>query len=205
MGAILAALQESGLVSRSGDPSDGRRVLMSITAAGPGRLTGRATRESPAVGPGHGRGLHADRAAPTDRGHPPAAAAGPACLRPPSGPIGRASGLDRARDRYKWIALTNTSLGSFMAILDSSIVIIAMPAIFRGIGLNPLAPGNIGYLLWMIMGYVLVTAVLVVSLGRLGRHGGPGADLQPRLRRLYGGVDRPVSWTRPKAPPAPYG
>ena len=55
-----------------------------------------------------------------------------------------------------------------MAILDSSIVIIAMPAIFRGIGLNPLAPGNIGYLLWMIMGYVLVTAVLVVSLGRLG-------------------------------------
>jgi MFS family permease len=71
-------------------------------------------------------------------------------------------------DRYKWIALTNTSLGMFMAILDSSIVIIAMPAIFRGIGLNPLAPGNIGYLLWMIMGYVLVTAVLVVSLGRLG-------------------------------------
>jgi MFS family permease len=71
-------------------------------------------------------------------------------------------------DRYKWIALTNTSLGMFMAILDSSIVIIAMPAIFRGIGLNPLSPGNIGYLLWMIMGYVLVTAVLVVSLGRLG-------------------------------------
>jgi MFS family permease len=71
-------------------------------------------------------------------------------------------------DRYKWVALTNTSVGMFMAILDSSIVIIAMPAIFRGIGLNPLAPGNITYLLWMIMGYVLVTATLVVSLGRLG-------------------------------------
>jgi MFS family permease len=71
-------------------------------------------------------------------------------------------------DRYKWIALSNTSLGMFMAILDSSIVIIAMPAIFRGIGLNPLAPGNISYLLWMIMGYLLVTAVLVVTLGRLG-------------------------------------
>jgi MFS family permease len=56
----------------------------------------------------------------------------------------------------------------FMAVLDSSIVIIAMPAIFRGIGLNPLAPGNITYLLWMIMGYVLVTAALVVTLGRLG-------------------------------------
>jgi EmrB/QacA subfamily drug resistance transporter len=71
-------------------------------------------------------------------------------------------------DRYKWVALTNTSVGMFMAVLDSSIVIIAMPAIFRGIGLNPLTPGNISYLLWMIMGYILVTATLVVTLGRLG-------------------------------------
>src|SRR5258708_9058148 len=55
-----------------------------------------------------------------------------------------------------------------MAVLDSSIVIIAMPAIFRGIGLSPLAPGNISYLLWMIMGYILVTAVIVVTVGRLG-------------------------------------
>ena len=55
-----------------------------------------------------------------------------------------------------------------MAILDSAIVIIAMPAIFRGIGLNPLSPGNIGYLLWLIMGYLLVMSALVVSVGRLG-------------------------------------
>src|ERR1700716_4177983 len=55
-----------------------------------------------------------------------------------------------------------------MATIDGSIVIIAMPAIFRGIHLNPLAPGNISYLLWMIMGYLLVQAVLVVTLGRLG-------------------------------------
>jgi MFS family permease len=71
-------------------------------------------------------------------------------------------------DRYKWVALSNTTLGVLMAMLDSSIVIISMPAIFRGIGLDPLAPGNIGYLLWMILGYLLVTAVLVVVLGRLG-------------------------------------
>jgi MFS family permease len=71
-------------------------------------------------------------------------------------------------DRYKWIALSNTTLGVLMATLDSSIVIIAMPAIFRGIGLDPLAPANIGYLLWMILGYLLVSAVLVVTLGRLG-------------------------------------
>ncbi len=74
----------------------------------------------------------------------------------------------RAGDRYKWIALTNTTLGITMATIDASIVIISMPAIFRGIHLNPLGPGNVSYLLWMIMGYLLVTAVLVVSLGRLG-------------------------------------
>jgi MFS family permease len=71
-------------------------------------------------------------------------------------------------DRYKWTALSNTTLGVFMAMLDSSIVIIALPAIFRGIHLNPLLPANIGYLLWMLMGYLVVTAVLVVTFGRIG-------------------------------------
>jgi MFS family permease len=71
-------------------------------------------------------------------------------------------------DRYKWTALSNTTLTMLMATIDGSIVIIAMPAIFRGIHLSPLAPGNITYVLWMIMGYLLVQAVLVVTLGRLG-------------------------------------
>jgi MFS family permease len=71
-------------------------------------------------------------------------------------------------DRYKWVALSNTTLSMTMATIDASIVIIAMPAIFRGIHLNPLSPGNISYVLWMIMGYLLVQAVLVVTLGRLG-------------------------------------
>jgi MFS family permease len=70
--------------------------------------------------------------------------------------------------RYKWVALSNTTLSITMATIDASIVIIAMPAIFRGIHLDPLAPANVTYLLWMIMGYLLVTAVLVVTLGRLG-------------------------------------
>jgi MFS family permease len=74
----------------------------------------------------------------------------------------------RRQDRYKWIALSNTTLSITMATIDGSIVIIAMPAIFRGIHLSPLAPGNITYVLWMIMGYLLVQAVLVVTLGRLG-------------------------------------
>jgi MFS family permease len=71
-------------------------------------------------------------------------------------------------DRYKWVALANTTAAVFMSALDGSIVIIALPAIFRGIHLDPLAPGNVVYLLWMIMGYRLVQAVLVVTVGRLG-------------------------------------
>jgi len=74
----------------------------------------------------------------------------------------------RPGGRYKWVALSNTTLSMTMATIDASIVIIALPAIFRGIGLDPLDPHNVSYLLWMIMGYLLVTAVLVVSLGRLG-------------------------------------
>jgi MFS family permease len=66
------------------------------------------------------------------------------------------------------VALVNTTAAVFMSTLDGSIVIIALPAIFRGIHLDPLAPQNIGYLLWMIMGYRLVQAVFVVTVGRLG-------------------------------------
>ena len=69
---------------------------------------------------------------------------------------------------YKWVALSNTTLGILSATVNASIVIISLPAIFRGIHLDPLPPGNISYLLWMLMGYLLVSAVLVVTLGRLG-------------------------------------
>ena len=64
--------------------------------------------------------------------------------------------------------LTNTTLGVFMAVLDSSIVMISLPDIFRGINLNPLAPENFAYLLWILMGYGLVSAALVVTAGRVG-------------------------------------
>jgi EmrB/QacA subfamily drug resistance transporter len=75
---------------------------------------------------------------------------------------------ERAASRYRWIALANTTAAMFMSALDGSIVLIALPPIFRGIHLDPLAGGSITYLLWMIMGYRLVQAVLVVTLGRLG-------------------------------------
>ena len=71
-------------------------------------------------------------------------------------------------DRYRWVALSNTTMAVFMSALDGSIVLISLPAIFRGIHLDPLAPGNVTYLLWMIMGYRLVQASLVVTVGRLG-------------------------------------
>jgi MFS family permease len=71
-------------------------------------------------------------------------------------------------DSYKWTALFVSTLGMLMATIDGSIVLIAMPDIFRGIGINPLQPGNTFYLLWMILGFLVVTSVLVVTLGRLG-------------------------------------
>jgi MFS family permease len=76
--------------------------------------------------------------------------------------------MGQLSDRYKWVALSNTTLSMTMATIDASIVIVSMPAIFRGINLNPLTPGNVTYLLWMIIGYLLVQSVLVVTLGRLG-------------------------------------
>src|ERR1700678_1899724 len=69
---------------------------------------------------------------------------------------------------YKWIALSNTTIGVLMASLNSSIVLIALPDIFRGIKMNPLLASNTTYFLWLLMGYLLVTTVLVVSFGRLG-------------------------------------
>jgi len=86
----------------------------------------------------------------------------------PSPSSGRVSRLDKEHPHYRWVALSNTTLGMLMATINSSIVIISLPAIFRGIHLDPLQPGNVGYLLWIIMGFLVVSAVLVVTLGRLG-------------------------------------
>jgi MFS family permease len=66
------------------------------------------------------------------------------------------------------VALTNTTLGMLMATINASILLIALPDIFRGIHIDPLAPGNTSYLLWLILGFLVVMAVLMVSLGRLG-------------------------------------
>ena len=79
-----------------------------------------------------------------------------------------ASASAQASDRYKWIALSNATLAVLFATLDGSITLIAMPDIFRGIQLDPLVPANSFYLLWMILGYLVVMSVLIVSLGRLG-------------------------------------
>jgi MFS family permease len=78
------------------------------------------------------------------------------------------SNRPRAGIAYKWVALSNTTVGVLLATIDASIMLIAMPVIFRGVRLNPLAPGNSAYLLWMILSYLVVSSVLVVSFGRLG-------------------------------------
>jgi MFS family permease len=85
----------------------------------------------------------------------------------PSRPA-RASRFDVDHPHYRWVALSNTTLGMLLATVNASIVLISLPAIFRGIHLDPLEPGNVSYLLWMIMGFLVVSAVLVVLLGRLG-------------------------------------
>ncbi len=71
-------------------------------------------------------------------------------------------------DRYKWVALSNTTIAMLITTINSSIVLIALPDIFRGIHLDPLLPGNTSYLLWMMMGFLVATAVLVVTFGRIG-------------------------------------
>jgi MFS family permease len=81
---------------------------------------------------------------------------------------GRAAPVTPPDDGYKWVALTNTTAGVLLATIDGSILIIAMPDIFRGIHLDPLVPGNSVYLLWLILGYLVTGSVLVVSVGRLG-------------------------------------
>jgi MFS family permease len=82
---------------------------------------------------------------------------------------------------YKWVALSNTTLGMLIATINASILLIALPDIFRGIHIDPLAPGNTSYLLWLILGFLVVMAVLVVSLGRLG-------DIYGRVRMFNLGL-----------------
>ena len=79
-----------------------------------------------------------------------------------------ASSAGHRTDRYKWIALSNTTLGILMVTINQSILLISLPALFRGIKLNPLQSSNTSYFLWVFLGFILVTAVLVVSLGRVG-------------------------------------
>ncbi|MEO7069274.1 MAG: MFS transporter [Nostocoides sp.] len=81
---------------------------------------------------------------------------------------------------YRWTVLGNTTLGVLIATVNSSILMIALPDIFRGLTINPLAPGNSSLLLWMMMGYLVVTAVLVVTFGRLG-------DMFGRIRMYNAG------------------
>ncbi|MFI5382447.1 MAG: MFS transporter, partial [Tepidisphaerales bacterium] len=77
--------------------------------------------------------------------------------------------------KYKWIVLINTTLGMLMASINQSIVLISLPAIFSGLHVDPLAPGQSNLLLWMLMGYSAVTTVLLVTFGRV-------ADMFGRVR-----------------------
>jgi MFS family permease len=107
--------------------------------------------------PGNGNGR-----SPVANGHGPSGTG----ARGGVGPV--LGGPGPADDRYKWMALATVTLGTLMVFINQSIVLISLPAIFRGIGLDPLTPANTGYMLWMLMGFMVTLAVLVVSLGRVG-------------------------------------
>jgi len=77
--------------------------------------------------------------------------------------------------RYKWIALSNTTLGVLLGAMDGSILLISLPAIFKGLNVNALAPSETTNLLWILLGYMVMTATLLVTLGRL-------ADARGRVR-----------------------
>ena len=132
---------------------------MTESANGQGKVPGHG---SPGGHDGSGQGGAPPNGSTADPGSDPA----PDGAAPSGMPRGTSAMLRGTH--YKWLALSNTTLGMLAATVNASIVIISLPAIFRGIKLNPLTPGNVSYLLWMLMGYLVVSAVLVVTLGRLG-------------------------------------
>src|SRR6266704_2984575 len=154
---VRASFSVSLLITINAERGDPQQVTES--ANGQGKVPGHG---SPGGHDGSGQG-----------GAPPnGSTAGPGSDPAPDGAA--PSGMPRGTSamlrgtHYKWVALSNTTLGMLSATVNASIVIISLPAIFRGIKLNPLTPGNVSYLLWMLMGYLVVSAVLVVTLGRLG-------------------------------------
>ena len=151
--------------------------MLSLTEAGLQLLRDKRDARTEQLARALAAGFTRDGAGPADGGRARCSSAWPrasdaSCHRKPAqekrAQAARKPAATSHDDRYKWVALANTTAAMFMSTLDGSIVIIALPAIFRGIHLDPLAPGNISYLLWMIMGYRLVQAVLVVTVGRLG-------------------------------------
>jgi EmrB/QacA subfamily drug resistance transporter len=68
---------------------------------------------------------------------------------------------------YKWTVLTNTTLGVIMSSLNTNIVMISLPTIFRGLNINPFTHNEFIYLLWILMGYSIVLATVLVTFGRL--------------------------------------
>jgi MFS family permease len=144
--------------------------------SGPGHSaenSGRRHGGTPASGTAGGTPAASPRAdgpnggTPGPNGGNPVRGTGTPSLTVPGTGAPNGNGHGRA-SHYKWLALSNTTLGMLAATVNASIVIISLPAIFRGVKLNPLTAGNISYLLWMLMGYLVVSAVLVVTLGRLG-------------------------------------
>ncbi len=69
--------------------------------------------------------------------------------------------------KEKWIALSNTILSTLLSTMNITMVIVAMPAIFNAFQFSTGAPDAISYIIWLITGYLIVTATMVVTFGKL--------------------------------------
>ena len=68
---------------------------------------------------------------------------------------------------YKWTVLSNTTLGALMASINGTIILISLPVIFNGLGVDAFVPSNFPLLIWLLLGYGVVTATLLVTFGRI--------------------------------------
>ena len=169
MTRLVDRLEERGLIARSRDAEDRRKVLVTLTAEGRQLIGAIPFLEGTPI-----------RAA-VDRmtvGRPRADRSRDARVQRGGREGGRrvaARGDRRMKLEYKWIVLINTTIGMLMASINQTIVLISLPAIFSGLHVDPLAPGQSNLLLWMLMGYSAVTTVLLVTFGRI-------ADMFGRVR-----------------------
>ncbi len=79
---------------------------------------------------------------------------------------GQTSVLHQSHRMYKWLVLANVMIGTFMAVLDSTIVNVGLPKIMATFGVT------IDKIEWVMTAYLLVLAVMLPTSGWVADHFG---------------------------------